>query len=63
MGRELLLKVWFYHFNVPIGMIFMYLVRVYRLNKKCIETVDLTFENVKTLYLIFTCLQVMHIFD
>ena len=60
MGYELLLKVWFY---VPIGMIFMYLVRVYRLNKKYIETVDLTFENVKTLYLIFTCLQVMHIFD
>ena len=60
MGYELLLKVWFY---VPIGRIFMYLVRVYRLNKKYIETVDLTFENVKTLYLIFTCLQVMHIFD
>ena len=60
MGRELLLKVWFY---VAIGMIFMYLVRVYRLNKKYIETVDLTFENVKTLYLIFTCQQVMHIFD
>ena len=60
MGRELLLKVWFY---VAIGMIFMYLVRVYRLNKKYIETVDLTFENVKTLYLIFICLQVMHIFD
>ena len=36
---------------------------VYRLNKKYVETVDLTFDNVKTLDLIFNCLQVMHTLD